>query len=618
MSSYFCRYYEQQMCQTLFGINFCQLTFCCVSFCHASDHFSAFCKGFCHLKCKVCKIIFNFIRFLVLIMKKLVILCIFAATLIFSVAHAGSLDYENTAPHPRLMLQPGDITAMRAMRAVSSSGRIAHDRIITRAELIIGEDVVSFPLSVSAEDVMERVLYLSYAYLTSDDMRYARRAEQEMLSVSAFSVWNSSSPADAAMLTMALAIGYDWLYRALPVHSRSIIGTAIYEKGLRPMDGVSSQESIVHMGLMFGALATLERAPQYCKTVIDNSVVAIDGLLSERGVKLTSLDEWGYDLALIAMYKQTLRSALNVETSSSLTKELADVAQTLDFMVAPSMQAYNYGGATAQAYSVAAKYWVAKEQQNPSIVAIDESLAAQGHFADDFTLPLYMLFASSGDFSKAKLSNDKTWANDEFAIYRAGRDATDTYLAIKGGEGSSAGEFVFEKGGIRWTSLTGAEDGRLLIEGVGGDAHGTAYVQDVYEASRRYSATVDLSALYSSRAMSVKRTVELAKGDKLYVTDNIVCGSRPVTIEWSIMTTAEATIVDSNTICLTHSGQVLYLKARSRAQAVANVWSDENGMRRVGFVLNAGARSEQNIEVSFTEDASQRAFKLPRLNLRRK
>ena len=551
-------------------------------------------------------------------MKKIVILCIFAVTLIFSATQARSLDFDSVAPHPRLVLQSGDITAMRAMRSVSTSGRVVHEKILSRAEQLVGQEVVSYPLTVSASEIMERMLYLSYAYLTSDDMRYARRAEQEMLAISAFRDWNPSSPKETASLMMGLAIGYDWLYRALPVHSRSIIGTAIYEKGLRPLEGVASTERIVHLGLMFGALATIERAPEYCKSVISNSVVAFDGITTEQGVQLTSIDEWGRELALLAMYKQTLSAALGVDTSSSLMKELANVAQTLDFMIAPSLLSYNYGGATAQAYSVAAKYWVAAEQQNPSLVAVDERLAAEGLFIEDFTLPLYMLFASSSDFSKAELTDDKTWTNDEFAIYRAGWGVGDTYLAIKGGAGSSAGEYVFEKDGVRWTSLTGGVDGRLVLDGESGDAHGNAQVQDVYEASRRYSATVDLSSLYSSRAMSAKRTVELAKGDKLYVTDNIVCGSQPVTIEWSITTAAEAEIIDSNTIRLTHLGQMLYLKVRSRTQAVAKVWPDEDGMRRVGFVLTAGARSEQNIEVSFTEDGSKRTFTLPRLNFIRK
>ena len=101
---------------------------------------------------------------------------------------------------------------------------------------------------------------------------------------------------------MGLAIGYDWLYRALPVHSRSIIGTAIYEKGLKPLEGVASTERIVHLGLMFGALATIERAPEYCKSVISNSVVAFDGITTEQGVQLTSIDEWGRELALLDIY----------------------------------------------------------------------------------------------------------------------------------------------------------------------------------------------------------------------------------------------------------------------------------------------------------------------------
>lgn len=605
------------MCQTFFGIYFCQSVFGSMSFCHADTLKSVFYKCFCHWDCKVCKIIFNFIRFLDFIMKKLFTLCFFAVTLIFSTAQARSLDVESVAPHPRLMLHKGDITAMRAMHAVSASGRVAHNRIIARAESLIEQPEVSYPLSITPQEVMERVFYLSYAYLTSDDMRYARRAEQEMLAVSAFRDWNPTTHADAATLTLALAIGYDWLYRALPIHSRSIIGTAIYEKGLRPMDGITSKDSIVHLGLMFGALAIIERAPEYCKSLASNSVVAFESLMTEQNRELASLNKRDRELALLAMYSQTLSSALNQKISSVFMKELADVSHVMDFMVAPSMQYYNYGGASAQAHVVAAKYWMATQQREPSLVAVDEQLAANGHFVEDFTLPLYMLFASMGDFSKAKLSDDTMWHNEEFAIYREGWNKKDTYLAIKGGDGSSAGEYIFEKDGVRWVSLTGGVDGRLVVDGERGDVNGTAHVQDVYEVSRRYSATVDLSALYSSRTLRVKRTIELAKGDRLYVTDNLVCGSHPATIEWSITTSADAEVVDANTIRLTHSGQTLYLKVRSRAQAVAKVWPDKEGMSRVGFILTAAARSEQSIEVSFTSDASKRSVTLPRLNIRR-
>ncbi len=536
-------------------------------------------------------------------MKKLLTLCIFAASLIFSTASAQQLDFAQLAPHPRLMLRSGDITAMRAVRATSQSARLAHERIVAAAEQIIAREVVTHPLNISTQDILEDIFYLSYCYLTTDDMRYARRAEQEMLAVCKLPDWNPSSPNDVATLTMALAIGYDWLYRALPVHSRSIIGTTIYEKGLRVADEMTMSDSIGNIGILFGALATADRSPEYCRMLIAKYVEANEQMLSKSDLQVIRIDDWSREVALQSMCSATLKSALGVSPSATMVESLSHTAQSLSYMVAPSLLYYNYGGSSAEANCIAAKYWVASECDDPSLVAIDERLATQGHFVEDFTLPLYVLYSSNQNLLKIHLPNDKFYrGNNESVIYRSGWDADDTYLAVKGGDASSAGEYVFESRGVRWTSLTGDVDGRLVIDGVSSDDHGEARVREVIEASRRYGAVIDLSSLYSAQATSVVRTVALDKGDRLIVTDNVSCGSQPVSIEWSITTAAEAEVVATNTIKLTHMGQTLYLKVRSRAQTVAKIWPDEQGTHRVGFVLTAGAGSEQSVEVTMSAD----------------
>ena len=215
-------------------------------------------------------------------MKKLLTLCIFATFLIFSATSAQTLNFDSLAPHPRLMLRSGDITAMRAARAISPSARQAHERIVAAAEQVVAREVVAHPLSITTQEIFEDIFYLSYSYLTTDDMRYARRAEQEMLAVCKLPDWNPSSPDDVATLTMALAIGYDWLYRALPVHSRSIIGTTIYEKGLLVADELTMSESIGNIGILFGALATADRSPEYCQMLVAKYVEANEKVLSAK------------------------------------------------------------------------------------------------------------------------------------------------------------------------------------------------------------------------------------------------------------------------------------------------------------------------------------------------
>lgn len=539
-------------------------------------------------------------------MKKLLTLCIFATFLIFSATSAQTIDFDSLAPHPRLMLRSGDITAMRAARAISPSARQAHERIVAAAEQVVAREVVTHPLSITTQEIFEDIFYLSYSYLTTDDMRYARRAEQEMLAVCKLPDWNPSSPDDVAALTMALAIGYDWLYRALPVHSRSIIGTTIYEKGLLVADELTMSESIGNIGILFGALATADRSPEYCQMLVAKYVEANEKVLSAKNNLVTNIDQWSREAALQAMYSATMKSALDIEPSSSVVESFAQGAEALCYMVAPSNLYYNYGGSSAEANAIAAKYWVAQKSNNTSLVAVDERLATQGHFVEDFTLPLYMLFASGQELSKLRMPHSKLYRGaDEMVIYHSGWDADDTYLAIKGGNAESAGEYVFESGGVRWTSLTGGVDGRLVIDGVSSDGQGEARVREVVEASRRHGAVIDLSALYSAQATSVVRSIELGKGDRLVVTDNISCGSQPASIEWSITTAAEAEVVAANTIKLTSMGKTLFLRVRSRGQSVAKVWPDEQGVRRVGFVLTAGAGSEQTIEVTMSADDSK-------------
>ncbi len=539
-------------------------------------------------------------------MKKLLTLCIFATFLMFSATSAQTIDFDSLAPHPRLMLRSGDITAMRAARAISPSARQAHESIVAAAEQVVSREVVAHPLSITTQEIFEDIFYLSYSYLTTDDMRYARRAEQEMLAVCKLPDWNPSSPNDVATLTMALAIGYDWLYRALPVHSRSIIGTTIYEKGLLVSDELTMSESIGNIGILFGALATADRSPEYCQMLVAKYVEANEKVLSAKNNLLTNIDQWSREAALQAMYSATMKSALDIEPSSSVVKSFAQCAEALCYMVAPSNLYYNYGGSSADANAIAAKYWVAQKSNNTSLVAVDERLAAQGHFVEDFTLPLYMLFVSGQELSKLRMPHSKLYRGaDEMVIYHSGWAADDTYLAIKGGNAESAGEYVFESRGVRWTSLTGDVDGRLVIDGVSSDGQGEARIREVVEASRRHGVVVDLSALYSAQATSVVRSLELGKGDRLVVTDNISCGSQPASIEWSITTAAEAEVVAANTIKLTHMGKTLFLRARSRGQSVAKVWPEEQGTRRVGFVLTANAGSEQTIEVTMSADNSK-------------
>ena len=83
-----------------------------------------------------------------------------------------------------------------------------------------------------------------------------------------FSDWNPSHFLDVGEMTMALAIGYDWLYPQLSVQTKEAIEKAIVEKGLKPsfderynwfVNAVHNWSQVCHAGVTYGALAIWEK-----------------------------------------------------------------------------------------------------------------------------------------------------------------------------------------------------------------------------------------------------------------------------------------------------------------------------------------------------------------------
>ena len=429
-------------------------------------------------------------------MKKLILIVLFLAAAATDTAQtkAQSLDFDRLAPHPRLLLGDGDIAAMRELPSRSENAAAVHARIIAECDKILDTAPVERVmtgrrlLSVS-RDALQRIFYLSYACLTTQDERYAARAEQEMLAASAFSDWNPSHFLDVSEMTMALAIGYDWLHDRLSRHSRSIIGTAIYEKGLRASENSghawffradNNWNQVCNAGMIYGALATYERAPEYCKALIEKCLASnptAQKCYDPDGGYPEGFGYWSYGTGFEVMLVAALQSSLGTDAGIAAQESFMRSATFMTYMVAPSGKCYNFYDSGPGASCLPAKYWFARQMNDPSVVAVDEQFIRQGRVPSDRLLPIYMLFASGLDLSHSRLPAASTWVNHGLTpvfIYRGGwSDPDDTYFAIKGGRASSnhahmdAGSFIYESDGVRWAVDLGSHDyNRLEQAGV--------------------------------------------------------------------------------------------------------------------------------------------------------
>ena len=141
-------------------------------------------------------------------------------------------------PHPRILLQKGQEKKLMKVIKENKDWTDIHNVILDEADNILTlptneRAMIGKRLLSTSNENLRRIFFLSYAYRMSGKQKYFERAEAEMLKAASFSDWNPSHFLDTGEMTMALAIGYDWLYDKLSVKNRTIIAQAIMEKGLR-------------------------------------------------------------------------------------------------------------------------------------------------------------------------------------------------------------------------------------------------------------------------------------------------------------------------------------------------------------------------------------------------
>ena len=117
-----------------------------------------------------------------------------------------------------------------------------HQVIVDESDVIIGlapiERIqIGRRLLDKSREALRRLFYLGYSYRLTNEIKYAQRAEKEMLAIAKFSDWNPTHYLDVGEMTMAMAIGYDWIYPTLSPESRKAISQAIIEKGLKTSHG---------------------------------------------------------------------------------------------------------------------------------------------------------------------------------------------------------------------------------------------------------------------------------------------------------------------------------------------------------------------------------------------
>ena len=160
---------------------------------------------------------------------------------------------QEPGPHPRLLVSDEErgqdegyhyqyeysLKDLQDYANGNTVARQADSVIVAFSDAVLAEppvtrDFVGRRLLGTSREALKRIFWLSYTYRVHGGEAYARKAVDEMLAVSAFKDWNPAHFLDVAEMTMAAAIGYDWLYDQMTPRERKKVARAIIDKGLKP------------------------------------------------------------------------------------------------------------------------------------------------------------------------------------------------------------------------------------------------------------------------------------------------------------------------------------------------------------------------------------------------
>lgn len=567
--------------------------------------------------------------------------------------------------HPRILLMEGGEEVIQEQISSNDIWAGIHRVIIEESEGMLQMEPLERKktgrrlLGVSRE-YLRRIFYLSYAYRMTDDVRFAEHAEKHMLKAAGFPDWNPSHFLDVGEMTMAIAIGYDWLFHALSDESKTMIKEAIVNKGIEPsfneeynwfLDAEHNWNQVCNAGMAYGAMAVMEDYPQLADSVINRAFETIPKAMADYqpdGAYPEGYSYWGYGTTFNVLFLSVMETYFGTDRGLSDTPGFLETAGFLKHMVAPSGDCFNWGDCGSDGSLKPAMFWFAEKNNDPSLLWMEKKFLQTNDFTK-FTrnriLPAIMVWGRNIDVDEINPPASKVWVGqgkNPVGLMRTSWSDNAMYLGFKVGSPSvnhghmDIGSFVFENDGIRWAMDFGLQGyhsleskgmnifGRtqdaerwtifrlnnyahntLTIDGQLQRVDGYANIDHYSEEDDFMNAVSDISAVYKGQLDQATRGTGIVNGSYAVIRDEVKALDKPSLVRWNMVTPAEVELTSEGAV-LSKAGKMLYVKVNGPASLKMKTWSTapttdydaENPETvMVGFVYRLPADSAVETEV---------------------
>jgi hypothetical protein len=536
--------------------------------------------------------------------------------------------------HPRILLLKGEEDEIIRQVKRHKEWNHIHQGILAECDRLLAEPPVDRVLTGKrllgkSRECLRRVFQLSYAYRTSKQKKYLQRAEKELLAVAAFEDWNPSHFLDVAEMTMAVAIGYDWLYHDLSAEAKKTIRNAIVTKGLEPsyndkynwfLTSDHNWNQVCNAGMTFGALAIADDEPELAAKTISRAVETLPKSMitsyKPDGAYPEGFSYWEYGTSFNVLFVSAVEKALGKDFGLSDSPGFLKTAGFLENLVGPTGLAHNWGDSGLREGLSPAMFWFAAKNNDPSLLWNQKKHLeiAEGRFVSNRLLPALLIWGIKTDLSTIQPPVKKIWVGQgpsPVGLMRTSwTDPTAIFVGVKAGSPSvnhahmDIGSFVLDAQGERWAMDFGMQDynsleskgvdlwnrtqnsqrwqvfrlnnfahNTLSFDGQLQNAKGYAKIDAWSDKPGQLAVMTDLSQMYEGQVKSAQRGIAIRNEKYVVIRDEVKTTDKPVTMRWNLLTAAEVKIRDGKTVELTQKGKKMLLVFDTKANIQIKTWS---------------------------------------------
>lgn len=582
-------------------------------------------------------------------------------------AQVDSLTAATPVPaHPRLLLLRGEEEKLRRQISADTTWTRLHRAVLAQCDTMLTtaplERVqIGRRLLATSREALRRIFYLSYAWRLTQDTRYRDRAIAELQAISRFNDWNPSHFLDVGEMTMAAAIGYDWLYDTLPDSTRLLVADAIKQKGIAPsldtryngwLRSANNWNQVCNAGMSYGALAIFETQPQLARQVLNRAITSVALPMEEYapdGVYPEGYNYWGYGTGFNVLLISALEKAFGRSFGLADKPGFLQTAAYMENMTGPTGDVFNYADARRRGELQPAMFWFAARTQQPDRLWEERRyLRTLGQIQKQENarlLPAALLWGSQIPISSLRPPRETAWwgrSSNPVALFRTSwTDPAALFIGVKGGSPRlshahmDVGSFVMEADGVRWAMDFGMQEyesleskkvdlwnmkqdaqrwrvfrynnfvhNTLTVNNALQRVDGQAAITSTVNTPDLMGATTDITAVYGDALTRAERGVAIVDKRYVVVQDELVGGAAGATVRWTMLTPATVKLLGDNRAELTSNGKTLLVQAP--AGVTLRTWPTDPpqsydalnpGTALIGFELTVPARQRQTLAV---------------------